>query len=98
MSIGRPVARRGRHVIAVHGEAETTAFVKLLAHMKDDYKLVIDTGNLLPVSVAETERGMRERRDHRRQHRAAHRRCRLLVAREGAQGAPSCCRASRAIR
>lgn len=62
MSIGRPVARRGRHLIAVHGQAETTAFVKLLAHVDDDYKLVVDAGNLLPVSVAETERGIRERR------------------------------------
>jgi hypothetical protein len=62
MSIGRPTARRGRHVIAVHGQAETTAFVKLLAHVDDDYKLVVDTGNLLPVSVAEVERGIRERR------------------------------------
>ena len=62
MSIGKPVAQRGRHVIAVHGQAETTAFVKLLAHVDDDYKLVVDTGNLLPVSVAETERGLRERR------------------------------------
>lgn len=62
MSIGRPMARRGRQVLAVHGQAETTAFVKLLARMDDDYKLVVDTGNLLPVSVAETERGIRERR------------------------------------
>ena len=46
----------------MHGQAETTAFVKLLARMDDDYTLVVDTGNLLPVSVAETERGMRERR------------------------------------
>ena len=62
MSIGRPMARHGRHVLAVHGQAETTSFVKLLAHMDDDYKLVVDTGNLLPVSVAEVERGLRERR------------------------------------
>ena len=62
MSIGRPVARAGRHVLAVHGEAETTAFIKLLAHIQDDYKLVVDTDNLLPVTVAETERGIRERR------------------------------------
>ncbi|HEY2745622.1 MAG TPA: DUF3108 domain-containing protein [Polyangia bacterium] len=62
MSIGRPVARHGRHVLAVHGEAETTAFIKLLAKVNDDYQLVVDTGNLLPVSVAEVERGLRERR------------------------------------
>ena len=62
MSIGNPVSKRGRHLIAVHGQAETTAFVKMLARMDDDYKLVFDAGNLLPVSVAETERGVRERR------------------------------------
>ncbi len=62
MSIGRPALQRGRRVVAVHGQAETTAFVKLLARMDDDYKLVFDTRNLLPVSVAETERGLRERR------------------------------------
>ena len=62
MSIGRAVSQRGRRVVAVHGQAETTAFVKLLARMDDDYKLVVDTGNLLPVSVAEIERGLRQRR------------------------------------
>jgi uncharacterized protein DUF3108 len=62
MSIGRAVSQHGRRVIAVHGQAETTAFVKLLARLDDDYKLVVDTGTLLPVTVAETERGVRERR------------------------------------
>lgn len=62
MSIGHPVSERGRRVIAVHGEAETTAFVSLLARMKDDYKLVFDTATLLPLSVSETERGVRQRR------------------------------------
>jgi hypothetical protein len=62
MSVGKPAARHGRHVIAVHGQAETTAFVKVLARIEDDYTLVFDTGNLLPVTVAETERGVRERR------------------------------------
>ena len=83
MSIGRPMARHGRRVLAVHGQAETTSFVKLLAHMDDDYKLVVDTGNLLPVSVAETERGVRERRINVVQRRRAHRRRRLLVAASG---------------
>ena len=62
MSIGRAVSQRGRRVIAVHGQAETTAFVKLLARLDDDYKLVFDTSTLLPISVAETESGVRERR------------------------------------
>jgi hypothetical protein len=62
MSIGSPVSQRGRRVVAVHGQAETTAFVKLLARVDDDYKLIVDTGTLLPVSVSETERGLRERR------------------------------------
>jgi hypothetical protein len=46
----------------VHGEAETTNVIKLLARMSDDYKLVFDARNLLPVTVLETERGLRERR------------------------------------
>jgi hypothetical protein len=62
MSIGKPVARRGRRLVAVHGQAETTAFVRALMRMDDDYTLVFDAGNLLPVSVSETERGLRERR------------------------------------
>jgi len=62
MSVGKPVARRGRHVIAVHGQAETTAFVRVLARIEDDYQLVFDTANLLPLTVAEHERGLRERR------------------------------------
>ena len=62
MSVGKPVSERGRRVIAVHGEAETNAVISLLARMKDDYKLVFDTATLLPLSVSETERGVRQRR------------------------------------
>jgi hypothetical protein len=62
MAIGKPVAHKGKRVLWVHGQAETTAFVKLLARINDEYKLAVDTANLLPVSVSETERGMRERR------------------------------------
>jgi hypothetical protein len=62
MSIGKPMSKSGRRLIAVHGQAETTSVIKLLARMNDDYKLVFDTRNLLPVSVSETERGVRERR------------------------------------
>jgi hypothetical protein len=62
MSIGRPVSQRGHRVVAVHGQAETTAFIKLLARIDDDYQLVVDTTNLLPLTVSETERGVRERR------------------------------------
>ena len=61
MSIGRPMAQNGKRVVWVHGEAETTAFVRLLANVKDDYKLSVDLANLLPLSVAENERGLRER-------------------------------------
>ena len=62
MSIGRVVSKSGRRLLAVHGQAETTAFIKLVARMDDDYKLIVDTSNLMPVSVSETERGVRERR------------------------------------
>jgi hypothetical protein len=62
MSIGKPVAERGRRVVWAHGQAETTAFIKMLASVQDDYTVAIDTGNLLPLTVRETERGMRERK------------------------------------
>jgi hypothetical protein len=62
MAIGKTVAHKGKRVVWVHGQAETTAFVKLLARMDDEYKLAVDTKSLLPLSVSETERGMRQRR------------------------------------
>jgi hypothetical protein len=62
MSIGKPVAERGRRVVWAHGQAETTAFIKLLARVQDDYTVAVDTGNLLPLTVRETERGLRERK------------------------------------
>jgi hypothetical protein len=62
MSIGKPTAERGRRVIWAHGQAETTAFIKLLARVEDDYTVAVDTGSLLPLRVRETERGMRERK------------------------------------
>jgi hypothetical protein len=62
MAIGRPVAHKGKRVVWVNGQAETTAFVKLLAKLDDEYHLAVDTKNLLPVTVTERERGMRERR------------------------------------
>ncbi|MDB4965724.1 MAG: hypothetical protein JWN44_1413 [Myxococcales bacterium] len=62
MSIGKTMSRGNRRLVAVHGQAETTSIIKLVARMDDDYRLVVDTGNLLPVSVSETERGVRERR------------------------------------
>ena len=62
MSVGKPMAHKGKRVVWVHGQAETTAFVKLLARLDDEYKLAVDTKSLLPLSVNETERGMRQRR------------------------------------
>jgi hypothetical protein len=62
MAIGKPVAHRGKRVMWVHGQAETTAFVKLLARIQDEYRLAVDTRSMLPVSVSETEQGMRQRR------------------------------------
>lgn len=62
MSIGKAVAHGNRRLVAVHGQAETTSIIKLVARVDDDYKLVFDTANLLPVSVSETERGVRQRR------------------------------------
>lgn len=62
MAVGQPALQGQRRVLPVHGEAETTAFVKILAKVSDDYQLLVDAASLLPLSVKEHERGMRERR------------------------------------
>jgi Protein of unknown function (DUF3108) len=62
MSIGEPVERGGRRLLAVHGQAETAKWLQLVVKLDDDYRLVLDAGTLLPVEVESIERGMRERR------------------------------------
>jgi hypothetical protein len=62
MSVGLPVEKDGRRLLAVHGQAETLPWLALVARMNDDYKLVVDAGTLIPVEVTTVERGIRERR------------------------------------
>jgi Protein of unknown function (DUF3108) len=62
MSVGMPMEKDGRRLLAVHGQAETLPWLALVARMNDDYKLVIDAGTLVPVEVSTVERGVRERR------------------------------------
>jgi hypothetical protein len=62
MSVGLPVEKDGRRLLAVHGQAETLPWLQIVARMNDDYKLVIDAGTLIPVEVSTVERGVRERR------------------------------------
>ena len=62
MSVGLPVEKDGRRLLAVHGQAETLPWLALVARMNDDYQLVLDTGTLIPVEVSTVERGVRERR------------------------------------
>ena len=62
MSVGLPVEKNGRRLLAVHGQAETLPWLALVARMNDDYQLVIDAGTLIPVEISTVERGMRERR------------------------------------
>jgi hypothetical protein len=62
MAVGKPFSQKGKRMLWVHGQAETTAFVKLLAKLDDEYKLSIDTDKLLPLNVMETEKGLRQRR------------------------------------
>jgi len=62
MSVGLPVEKDGRRLLAVHGQAETLPWLQIVARLNDDYKLVIDAGTLVPVEVSTVERGVRERR------------------------------------
>jgi hypothetical protein len=56
MSVGMPVSREGRRLVAVHGQAETTSIIKLVARMDEDYQLVLDANTLLPREVVSLER------------------------------------------
>ena len=62
MAVGRPTTKNGRRVVAVHGQAETAAWLKLLVKLDDDYQLLYDADSLLPVEVVSVERGLRERK------------------------------------
>jgi hypothetical protein len=62
MSVGAPTAHGERQLVSVHGQAETSPWLKLLAPLDDDYRLVMDPKTHLPVQVVTVERGLRERR------------------------------------
>jgi hypothetical protein len=62
MSVGFPVEKNGRRLLAVHGQAETLPWLSIVARMNDDYRLLLDADTLLPVEIVSTEQGMRERR------------------------------------
>jgi hypothetical protein len=62
MSVGHPMHKDGRRLVAVHGQAETTSIMKIVARMDEDYQLVLDAGTLLPREVVSVEHGMRDRR------------------------------------
>jgi hypothetical protein len=62
MAIGRPSARGGRIVIGIHAQAETLPWLQLLVRIDDDYQLMLDATNLLPLDATTVERGARERK------------------------------------
>jgi hypothetical protein len=62
MSVGLPVEKNGKRLVAVHGQAETLPWLALVARMNDDYQLVLDANTLVPLTVSTVERGMRERK------------------------------------
>jgi hypothetical protein len=62
MSVGLPVEKNGRRLVAVHGQAETLPWLALVARMNDDYQLVLDAATLVPLTVSSVERGVRERK------------------------------------
>ncbi len=61
MSVGRPERLHGRRLAAVHGEAHSAEWLRLLARLDDDYRLVFDADALLPQTVSSVETGLRER-------------------------------------
>ncbi len=61
MSVGQPVAQKGRRVAAAHGEAHSADWLRLIARLDDDYKVVFDADALLPRTVSSVETGVRER-------------------------------------
>jgi hypothetical protein len=62
MSVGPVATRGGRHVLAVHGQAESAPWLSIFARVNDDYQLLLDAATLLPRSVVTVESGFRERR------------------------------------
>ncbi len=64
MSVGLPVRRDGRVLVAVQGEAETISLVNLVAPVTAAYQLVVDASTLLPREITSNERGLRNRSFH----------------------------------
>lgn len=64
MSVGAPLRQQGRLVAAVHGEAHSADWMRLLARLDDDYKVVFDAEALLPRQVHSVETGVRDRAIH----------------------------------
>lgn len=62
MSVGHPRSENGRQLIAVHGQAETSTWLKSIMPLNDDYQLIFDARTLLPTKVVSLERGVRQRR------------------------------------
>src|SRR5438105_2926695 len=55
MSVGDMMERDGRKLLAVHGQAETSKWLKAMVKLDDDYKLVLDSHTLLPVEIESVE-------------------------------------------
>jgi hypothetical protein len=62
MSVGQLATHSGRQLVAVLGQAETSPWLKLLAPLDDEYRLLLDARTFLPLQVLTVERGIRERR------------------------------------
>lgn len=62
LGIGRPFDRNGRTLVAVRGEAETAPWLKQIAPLRDEYQVLLETKEQIPVEVATIETGMRNRK------------------------------------
>lgn len=61
LSVGWPTRVDGRHLAVVHGEAHSADWMRFIARLDDDYKVVFDADALTPKTVASHETGIRER-------------------------------------
>lgn len=61
MSVGAPERLRGQRLVAVQGDAHSAEWLRVLAHLDDTYKVVLDVDDLVPRHVVTVETGLRER-------------------------------------
>lgn len=62
LSVGLPVRKNGRRLVAVQGDAHSAEWLSFIARLDDDYQVILDADALTPTRVQIVETGVRERR------------------------------------